>query len=302
MRLKRPRIRLPSVLSSISLDDVLSGHTCEPISLAEFEAYLQYKEHSVENLRFVVWYQSYRRRFFALPKSQQKLSPGSGEFNFGLPTPARNAQHISRVSTRMTALSDEPSSPSSPQSPSSTAPILSRTPSIPTAVSIRQTRTQTTLDPNAQPFRHECTLVASTFLLPSSPFELALPSEILSITLNELALNTHPDVFLPAYEHAYEALLTQSLPRFLNGMHENMNWEKKIYWWLYGFLTSCVGWAIVIGCLFIHYGHHTTEGRLRAWRLLGVPFLTLGSMQMYAGYRGYAQDQLIYRSLTLTYL
>ena len=126
MRLS-PRIRLPSVLSSISLDDILSGDTCEPISLADFELYLQYKEHSVENLRFVIWYQSYRRRFFALPPAQQKLSPGPDEFRFALPTPARTAQHISRISTRMTALSsDEPASPISPQTPTSANPMLSR--------------------------------------------------------------------------------------------------------------------------------------------------------------------------------
>ena len=65
-----------------------------------------------------------------------------------------------------------------------------------------------------------------------------------------------------------------------------MNWERRMYWWLYGILTSCMGWAITIGCLFIEYDPHTSQGRLRAWRLLGVPFLTLGAMQMYSAYRG----------------
>ena len=38
-----PRIRLAPQLSSITLDHVLSGATCEPIGLADFEAYLMYR-------------------------------------------------------------------------------------------------------------------------------------------------------------------------------------------------------------------------------------------------------------------
>ena len=42
-KLPRVRLRLAPQLSSITLDNVLSGDTCEPISLADFEAYLMYK-------------------------------------------------------------------------------------------------------------------------------------------------------------------------------------------------------------------------------------------------------------------
>lgn len=281
---KRSRIRLAPQLSSITLDDVLSGDTCAPIGLANFETYLAHKEHAVENLRFVVWYQSYRRRFFALPAAQQKLSPGSRQFSFALPTPARTAQHISRVSTRTTAL--EPLEPTASPLLSPAVP-LSRAPSVPlTASSSLPSRTYVQTPAEKQPFRHECMLVAATFLLPSAPYELMLPSLLPSTILRDLAFNTHPDVFLPAYEYAYDALLTSSLPRFLEANQTNVNWEKRVYWWLYGITTSCIGWAIVIGCLFINYGPNTTQGRIRAWRLLGVPFLALGAMQMYAAYRG----------------
>lgn len=290
MRL-RQRMRLAPPRPAITLDDVLAGDTCAPVGLADFEAYLQHKEHSVENLRFVVWYQSYRRRFLALPAAQQQRSPGSREFRFALPSPARTAQHVSRVSSRGTA-TDEPMSPASsvhpPVTPTSyTAPLLAQTASRPcSTLAFAPSRPGTAAPPETQPFRQECALVVSTFFLPSAPYELMLPSLLHSIILRDLAANTHPDVFLPAYEFAYDALLTQSLPRFLDSMHENMNWEKKLYWWLYGILTSAIGWAIVIGCLFIEYGPHMTQGRLRAWRLLGVPFISLGAMQMYAAYRG----------------
>ncbi|GJE87465.1 regulator of G protein signalling domain-containing protein [Phanerochaete sordida] len=274
---RRPRIRLSAPLSTLSLDDVLSGDTCAPISLPDFDAYLAHREHSAENLRFVVWYQSYRRRFFALPPAQQRRSPGPRAFSFALPSPARTAQHASRVSSRATH-----DLPSTHASTASASPTLSRTPSAPLPA-----RAYVPAPPEQQPLRAECTLVAATFLVPGAPCELTLPALVLSAILRDLACNTHPDVFLPAYEHAYDALLSTSLPRFLASAEENMNWEKKLYWWLYGALTSAVGWGIVIGCLFIDYWSDKTEGRRRAWRLLGVPFLTLGAMQMYAAYRGF---------------
>jgi hypothetical protein len=43
--------------------------------LPDFEAYLSFVEHSIQHLQFVVWYQSYRERFFALPEAVQALSP-----------------------------------------------------------------------------------------------------------------------------------------------------------------------------------------------------------------------------------
>ena len=166
--------------------------------------------------------------------------------------------------------------------------MLSRAPSsVPLTASSSLPRTyHAHVPPEAQPLRAECTLIAATFLSPGAPCELTLPADLLASMLRALSQNTHPDVLLPAYEHAYDALLACSLPRFLAAMETNMNWEKRLYWWLYGILTSTIGWLVVVGCLFIDYGPHTTQGRLRAWRLLGVPFLTLGAMQMYAAYRG----------------
>lgn len=274
--MRRPR--LSSHLAGITLDDVLTGDTCEPISLGDFEAYLEHSEHSVENLRFVVWFQSYRRRFFALPAAQQRLSPGPRDFDFRLPTPARTAEHVSRVSTRTAGLGSEPASPSSAHFPSSPITTLTVMSSLPP-------RSLVPASPTAQPFRQECSLVASTFLLPSSPQQLLIPDSLLSAILRDLAFNTHPSVFSPVYEHAYEALLN-SLPRFLALNQTNTNIEKTWWWWLQGIVSSLLGWAIVIGCLFINHSPGISEGRLRAWRLLGVPFLILGSMQMYSAYRG----------------
>ncbi|KZT36672.1 hypothetical protein SISSUDRAFT_1049503 [Sistotremastrum suecicum HHB10207 ss-3] len=78
-------------LKGITLAHILSGDTCEPLSLAEFEAYLSFREHSLENLQFLVWYQSYRSRFFELPQEQQALSPGPKAYEFKMGAPSRAA-------------------------------------------------------------------------------------------------------------------------------------------------------------------------------------------------------------------
>ncbi|TDL29970.1 hypothetical protein BD410DRAFT_823929 [Rickenella mellea] len=64
-----------SRLAGITLAHVLAGDTCAPIGLEDFEAYLAFRDHSLENLQFVVWYQDYRKRFLALPENIQRRSP-----------------------------------------------------------------------------------------------------------------------------------------------------------------------------------------------------------------------------------
>ncbi|KAG5718554.1 hypothetical protein E4T56_gene12759, partial [Termitomyces sp. T112] len=44
-------------LSDVTLASILTGNTCAPISLSDFEKYLTFVEYSVENLQFLVWFQ-----------------------------------------------------------------------------------------------------------------------------------------------------------------------------------------------------------------------------------------------------
>ncbi|KAI5117863.1 hypothetical protein M0805_006566 [Coniferiporia weirii] len=64
-----------SKLSDITLAHVLSGDTVPPISLPDLEAFLAFCDISLENLHYIVWFQDYRARFDALPKSVQARSP-----------------------------------------------------------------------------------------------------------------------------------------------------------------------------------------------------------------------------------
>lgn len=44
-------------------------------SLKNFQDYLQFKEHSAENLLFWNWYKRYRMKFYSLPENERSLSP-----------------------------------------------------------------------------------------------------------------------------------------------------------------------------------------------------------------------------------
>ncbi|KAG9006617.1 hypothetical protein FRB94_000543 [Tulasnella sp. JGI-2019a] len=59
----------------VTLESILAGTTCSPISLQDFELYLAYRELSLENLQFVVWYLDYRDRFSKLPAEVRLQSP-----------------------------------------------------------------------------------------------------------------------------------------------------------------------------------------------------------------------------------
>ena len=187
-----------------------------------------------------------------------------------LPSPARLARFVSQASS---------------VSPSSGVPSRASYPTASSSPSYTKN----------QPFRAECALVAHTFLgshAPPCPMALNIPSDLLDATLAHLSQTTHPSVFHPVYQLSYEMLQTSSLPFFLAEATPNINREKQLYWWLYGAFTFLLGWAVTIGCLFIYKNENERQKpvslRQRAWRLWAVPLLSLGGMQMYSAYRGYA--------------
>jgi len=64
-----------SLPASELLKRILTKTTCQPLSLKNFQDYLQYKEHSTENLLFWNWYKRYRMRFHNLTETERALSP-----------------------------------------------------------------------------------------------------------------------------------------------------------------------------------------------------------------------------------
>ncbi|KAJ3487245.1 hypothetical protein NLI96_g3678 [Meripilus lineatus] len=293
-----------SPLSDITLDNILSGETCEPISLADFETYLGYKEYSLENLHFVVWFQDYRKRFFELPQEIQDLSPGTSQFVFSIPCPAKTAQRIADSKknfawffpSRSSHLEDRGAMSPSPYPDTSASFSLSQ-PSSPMLPS-KAPAPVFIPRPEIQPFRDECQAAVATFFKPGASKELSLDSNLRDSIVRDLAWNTHPNVFLPAYEEAYDVLSSVSLPHFLSLASENINLPKKLYWYSIGAVNLLV--SLLIAVLIIVFvpgsgkdyqvgpGEWKSDvGSMRAWRLFAVPLSGLGGMQLYSAYKGF---------------
>lgn len=182
--------------------------------LSELEAYLAFIEHTLENLQFIVWFQSYRERFMALPKDQQDLSPPldpGAKFAFQQPGEARTQICHQQSLAVAQEMAQEPRSPISPTSPATTGPMspasaLTPASAHPLLNSDTDRRSSisgslapshlvsTRAAPQAQPFRDECARIVATFFRPGASKELSLSHEVRDTIVRHLTWNTHPDV------------------------------------------------------------------------------------------------------------
>ncbi|WVQ78719.1 hypothetical protein IAT38_000806 [Cryptococcus sp. DSM 104549] len=62
-------------LEQLKLSHILNGETCPPISFADFAAFVTNKDHTTENLLFVLWYRDYRERYGMQPEEVRARIP-----------------------------------------------------------------------------------------------------------------------------------------------------------------------------------------------------------------------------------
>jgi hypothetical protein len=205
----------------------------------------------------VLWYQSYRQRFFALPKTVQALSPANADvYPYRLSLPA----------TGDVRLSIEPVSSAVPP-PFSSAPTIEHT---------------------QQPFSAEIDRIVATFLSLEAVKNLRLPEETRDSVLRGIHTTTHPDVLAPAYDVAYVAL-QDALPRFLAQSAIVSNRSSQRFMYARGSATLTVGLAIfLVTFLCATRGPaHLSEAGIRGLRLLVFPFVVLGALDILQAAQGH---------------
>lgn len=76
------KFRTPSILplkgpslEDLKLVNILNAETCSPISFKDFMTFVTEKEHTTENLLFVIWYKSYEVRWKALDQDAKAQVP-----------------------------------------------------------------------------------------------------------------------------------------------------------------------------------------------------------------------------------
>ncbi|KAG9101394.1 hypothetical protein FS749_007482 [Ceratobasidium sp. UAMH 11750] len=264
------RRAMRKLIGQIRLVNILSGDACSPLGLEEFEAYLAFQEHSLENLQFIVWYHDYRARFLALPADAQSLSPPpTSSSPTTPPRPPTPENYKKGFSSPSTATSDWGLSPSS-SSWSQWSPLP------PTPVPLRD-----------QPFRAETLQIVATFFRPNAKKELSLDADVRDELLRGLVKTTHPDVFMPAYTRIYDLVDTSSVPNFVRVTASNINLPKQIYWYIIGVIFTLLSWIIALCTIYFIPDPPRSK---RSIRLVSVPFAVMGCMQIYSAWRGFCSQ------------
>ncbi|KAK0499536.1 hypothetical protein EDD18DRAFT_1151563 [Armillaria luteobubalina] len=270
-------------LAGITLAQVLGGETCSPISFEDFEFYLAFREHSLANLQFVVWYQDYRQRFLKLKNNQSPTYRNESIISF--------SSLISNISHSKNDMHAET------YIPISSSPSKDLDKSLPAPPPVYLPRVLSPIGNDSdQALRDECMNVVSTFLLPGAPKALLLDAGLRDELIKNLATNCDPDVFKPAYEVVYFYLDRTALPQFLAYATPNINLPKQIFFYVLGVLYIVAGIIIAITVIsLVPVPPHNN----RAWRLLAAFPFAAGTATICAAWHGFCSRIWRRRSVQL---
>ncbi|GAN03825.1 hypothetical protein MAM1_0049c03280 [Mucor ambiguus] len=206
-------------LKNVHIDHVLNGTTCQPISLKEFQFFLQNKEHSAENLDFYFWYLGYKKRFDKLTDDEKAKSPPPKE----RPTPGviYNAPKTSDRDDRQVAEDVEKKEA-----------LVSQ-----------------------QPFREEIDAIALTFFNEDSFKELNVDSYLSRYVTYYSQQTTHPDIFEEVHQHIYNILKTSSFPSFCHQATKNIRYTFWVIEWA-GVIFNFLHIPVI---LYYTYSHHMSR-------------------------------------------
>ncbi|KIY65903.1 hypothetical protein CYLTODRAFT_491945 [Cylindrobasidium torrendii FP15055 ss-10] len=239
-------------LASVSLEQVLAGKTCYPISLPDFELYLAYNEMCIGKLQFVVWYRDYRHRLDTRIARMSQISFASD----------------STLVTAPTAIDIT--------SPKTFAPSLE----------ILPVTRKPDSDFHNPALYEECMQVVTTFLSPNSSKTLRIDSALREQITQKLEASCHYDLFEPIYKETYAALESEILPRFLAHALSNINLPKQLLW--YALAVICFVDSIVTAVFAIYFIPPPRVNR--AWRLIAVVPFYLSAVFAMAAFCGFCSQ------------
>ncbi|KZV87370.1 hypothetical protein EXIGLDRAFT_840062 [Exidia glandulosa HHB12029] len=266
--------------------------------LPEFEAFLTFSENNLQDLQFLVWFQDYAARFFALSEERQKCSPGpSKEVLLGkcrflalfhvprvhLEATSPTASTITDEKLELGQSQDKSASPSPTPRPHRCRFIRMRSMSD---ASMNTVTVDDTCDPACncrQPFREECMHVMHTFFRPKATKAVVIDHDLRHRMVSRAAHSTHPDVFADIYDHVYRRMENGSLANFIVLASTNMSVRKQMILDYSGAALVLISFAIALSTILAIPDHRFAD---RAWRTFAIPFWLMGSNVMYATFSG----------------
>ncbi|KAJ7573864.1 hypothetical protein C8J56DRAFT_1173187 [Mycena floridula] len=273
-------------LGDVTLANIMSGSTCTPINLADFEAYLLHKEYCLENLHFVVWYQDYRKRYLETTKALESYTEPNTTTASVYSYLDNDSTWDAEISPPQSAMTT-PTSGTFPGAMSSVTHLLSAAAPFGRQNKILSSGTKERLEQQQGDFKDECHRIIATFLRPGAAEELNMDSRMRDTLMKKIMTGSHPDIFLPVYQEVHHLLQSTSVPRFLSFAATNINRPKQLFWYFVG--VTDIFLSILIAVIMIAY-IPTPPEQNRAWRLFPVLFAGFGAMQVYSAFRGFCNQ------------
>lgn len=204
------KFRTPSILplkgpklEDLKLVNILNAETCPPISFKDFTTFVTEKEHTTENLLFVIWYKSYELRWNTLDQSLREKVPVPSTKLGDRYDPFRHVAPDFAIQAAM-------EQPMREEAMRAYATFFKQNGSRALGISDElRVFVQTTLTKSSAP---DCVSADASILGFGKRSELNLAQ------------------FLPVYEEVYQTLETQSLPHFLSHISANVNRPKQRFW------------------------------------------------------------------------
>ncbi|KAL8910643.1 MAG: hypothetical protein Q9171_004098 [Xanthocarpia ochracea] len=277
----------------LSFENVLQNKALPPCTLQDFMDYLVYVSHNAENLQFWIWLQAYTKRFYAIPPTEQALSPPWSVDNRNQPTGNAPNQQPSTADKSKCVMSkyevnfDQQDPSNSPNAlvstqfdkPSHISGVTQ--PNKSAADSVEDANAQAGLGWQSfsiQPFRSEIDRVISHYIATESPRELNLSHKTRTAVLHALHHTTHPSAFSLVQDIVEGTLRGQSHPNFIRWSICNGNKPKVLFLRNAGIAHVVCG--IILATILI------LSNTSRWWRLFCFPLFLVGLSIIVATYKG----------------
>ncbi|KAG8757852.1 hypothetical protein FRC14_001321 [Serendipita sp. 396] len=277
----------------VSLQDVVAGRHLPPLGRKEFEDFLYFKEYSVENLYFYIWFNQYQAEWTQWAKSVQKEGRS--------------------IDSNGTLLAHTNTNTSEDQTHEDEQDEKKKKKSGSNENSTRNGRVSSSSLDDAQPDRHlamSYLRAKQTFFTPGSRWELNLPQKTLQLLLHPPEGQRHPGPRSHPHPSAFasvrfdvENYLNASLSRFIVQNGGNAGRQRGAFAVIVGLLAIGLGLLPIIltslpytpsgpnNPINNNHPNATMSPPHRPWstrleRLSSIPPLWLGFATLIAGLHG----------------
>ncbi|ESZ94790.1 hypothetical protein SBOR_4809 [Sclerotinia borealis F-4128] len=280
---------------ALSVDNIINGSTCPPMTVREFMNYLEYIEHAPENLQFFLWFRDYTLRFekskpsnpFSTPPTTATSERKDFASEYHNDSAVRFCDGVDdeRPINQIKSIMNSPPQFIAPWETDfdKEGSSLMEVPSS-AQDSYRVVAEQTFIRSGVKipdinlPHRDEIDRIIAIYIADNGSRQLNLSSRQRIGLLERLSTTTHPTAFQPIVETVEYSLRNQAHPNFIRWSISNSNKPRQM------FAKGLGATLIIFG--FFYAILATLSNMSRGWRAFSAVFWVMGISTLYAAFRG----------------